>query len=130
MSNKLKITISMIIISSVLLTACESSVYPFDADGYMKFNVEKGNYGADITYKNTSGKYISELSYILYTYAENGVQLDSISFSDSDLSAGDERLQTSFFTDYVEYAIIVVVSIDFKSEQKSLNIQSQKFEMK
>jgi hypothetical protein len=114
----------------MLLTACNGSSYPFDAGGDVEFNVVKANVGAEITYKNSSGKHIDVLSYNLYTYAENGIQLDSFSYTDGDMSAGDEKLQPVILSDVVNYVIIEVVSIDAEGEQKILNLQSEEFIMK
>jgi hypothetical protein len=130
MSKKFGILISIIVLSVLVFTACAGLSYPFDAGGFVKFNVVKKNIGADITFKNTSGKDINLLSYNLLTYAENGIQLDSIDFSQSDLIAGDEMLQPTFFSDVVNYVIIEVISVNINGKKNVLNLMSQEFKMK
>ena len=130
MNKKFCILVSIIVMSILVFTSCDGTSYPFSAGGYVKFNVVKKSIGADITYKNTSGKDIDLLSYNLLTYAENGTQLDSIVFSDNDLNAGDEKLQPTIFSDVVKYAIIEVVSVNINGEKKVINLKSQEFKMK
>lgn len=130
MSKKFCILISIIVLSILAFTACSGLSYPFDAGGFVKFNVVKKSIGADITFKNTSGKDIDLLRYNLCTYAKNGIQLDLLDFSQSDLIAGDEMLQPAFFSDVVNYVIIEVISVNISGKKSVLNLMSQEFKMK
>jgi len=130
MRKKFYILFTIIVLNVFLFTSCGSSSYPFNANEYVKFNIVKETIGGNITFKNTSGKDIGLLSYKLLTYAENGIQLDSIDFSQRDLSAGDEMLQPVIFSDVVKYVIIEVISVNIAGKDNVLNLMSQKFIIK